>query len=135
SLHDALPLHPQIKVLYTHAHAIESQIAQMLHGTGGNASRMDFDGKLAAFIINEIKVLAGSVHQQAHFIAVDKGRRATTPMQLFYRTPAIKPLCRHRNSPHDAVQIGFSATLVIGHDFIASTVETQGVTEGNMKVQ
>ncbi len=73
-------LHAQVKILHAHADAVETQFAQVFHGTRADPTGMNLNGVFTRVIIHQIEVPPGSSHQPGHFVIADKGWRTAAPM-------------------------------------------------------
>jgi hypothetical protein len=83
-------LHARIEILHTDAHAVEAKLGQQLHRLAIHLARVHLDGVFA--VRQHAEMLPGHLHQPAHFIVREEGRRTAAPVQLHDIMRAIE--CR-----------------------------------------
>ena len=66
---------------------------------------------------------------------VDEGRRAAAEVQLLHRARTLEQFALARDLGGEALQIGCSALVPLGDNFIAAAIKTHGGTKRDMQVQ
>ncbi len=128
-------LHVRIKILYAHAHAVETQAAQVRDPGGSHTARVDFDGELAAVVICQMEVAPGLCHQFLHLGIRDIGGGAAAPVQLAHRAARVHMLRLQRDFAVQHLQVVGCPLPVRSDDLVAGAVVADGVAERDMKIQ
>jgi len=128
-------LHHRVEVLHAEAHAVETELAQQPDRGGIGLARVDLDRVLALVVIAQGEALAGGVHQTAHLIKVEEGRRAAAPVQLVDEAVAVHVAGDQIHLLFQQVEVGRGARAILGDDLVAGAVVTDGVAERDVEVE
>ena len=128
-------LHLGIEILHSQAQAIETQFPQQGDGAVVGLARIDFDGILAAVVVEQAELLAGDPHQLAHFGGADEGGRAAAPVQLRDGPRPVEQRALQRDFPVQVVEIRNGVAAVLGDDLVAGAVKADRVAERNVDIQ
>src|SRR5690554_2628394 len=128
-------LHTGINILYAEADTVEADLAQYRQGCIARLARIDLDRVVTPVVITQVEVRSQCLHQLAHLIVTDEGRRAATPVQLVHLAVTTVPLRQSGHLVINRVQIGLGFLAVAGDDLVAGTVVADMGAKGNVHIE